>query len=200
MFGIGAGSPAEYVTGESITACKDVLKNKLEQLLAGRDIRMRNSICRYIEQELPDTPAARTAIDIALHDLMAKHLKIPLVDLLGRSYHSLPTSITIGIKSLEETLEEAEEYEGRGFKIIKLKIGQSADQDIEITRKLREKVGDRMGIRVDANQGYSPDDLTKYAKETAKLNLELIEQPVPRDQPADMLEFTRRHPGSLRRR
>ena len=125
LFGVGAGSPAEFVTGESITACKEALKDKLERLLVGRDIRMRNSICRYIEQEMPETPAARCAIDIALHDLLAKHLRIPLVDLLGRSYHSLPTSITIGIKSLEETLEEAEEYEGRGFKIIKLKIGQS---------------------------------------------------------------------------
>ena len=158
--------------------------------MVGRDIRMLNSICRYIERELPDTPAARTAIDIALHDLLAKHLEIPIADMLGRAYHSLPTSITIGIKSLEETLSEAEEYEGRGFKIIKLKIGQSLEQDIEITCKLREKVGKQMGIRVDANQGYSPTDLEKYAKVTIDLDLELIEQPVKKEQPEDMLKVS----------
>jgi L-alanine-DL-glutamate epimerase-like enolase superfamily enzyme len=145
---------------------------------------------------MPETPAARTAVDIALHDLLSKHFNIPLVDMLGRVHHSLPTSITIGIKpTIEETLEEAEEYYLKGFKIIKLKIGKSVEQDVETTRKLHEKVGHNMKIRVDANQGYSPENLRNYAQQTEGLGLELIEQPSKKDRVQEMFEV----PENLRK-
>ena len=43
-------------------------------------------------------------------DLFSQHLKIPLVRYFGQKIHSMPTSITIGIKNVEETLIEAKEY------------------------------------------------------------------------------------------
>lgn len=189
LYGIGSGSPAEFVTGETIHAAKAILNDKLESLLFGKDIRLLAEHCRFLEEELPETPAAATAVDIALHDILAKHLNIPLVDMLGRVHHSLPTSITIGIKdTIQETLEESEEYMAKGFKIIKLKIGKSVEKDIETTHKLFEKVGKRMKIRVDANQGYAPEDLIRYIRQTESLNLDLIEQPVKKDQWQDMYE------------
>ena len=41
-------------------------------------------------------------------------LDLPLVEMLGRAHQAIPTSITIGIKSIEESLVEAEEYRSRG--------------------------------------------------------------------------------------
>ena len=101
-------------------------------------------------------PAARAAIDMALYDLMAKHLNLPLVDVLGCAHRSLPTSITIGIESIRESLEEAQEYLRRGFRILKVKIGKSIEEDLERLHKLRENVGQKITIRVDINQGYYP--------------------------------------------
>ncbi len=191
LWGIGAGSPAKFVTGETIKEAKSALQEKLEDLLLGKDIRLIVKHCRLLEEELPKTPAARKAIDIALHDLYAKYLDLPLVDVLGRVHHSLPTSITIGIKStIKETLEEAEEYIQKGFKIIKLKIGKSVDEDIETTHRLREKVGFEVGIRVDANQGYSPVQLQDFFLKTQSLNLELIEQPIKKDKIQGMFEVS----------
>jgi L-alanine-DL-glutamate epimerase-like enolase superfamily enzyme len=69
-----------------------------------------------------------------------------------------------------------------------LKIGQEVEKDIAIVRKLRETVNHRMGIRVDANQGYSLADLEKFVRETAGLGLEFIEQPLKKEQPLAMLE------------
>lgn len=186
-WGIGAGSPAEYVTGESIDICYKALQDHGKNLLLGKDVRALPEICREIEKTLPKAPAARTAMDIALHDLLAKKLKVPLAKMLGQVHQSLPTSITIGIKSLPETLEEASEYLGRGFRMIKLKIGKDVDQDIETTQKLYEKLKGKIKIRVDANQGYSLEDLTKYAKATRKLGLELVEQPVLKDEWRQMI-------------
>ncbi|KPJ96617.1 MAG: chloromuconate cycloisomerase [Gammaproteobacteria bacterium SG8_11] len=187
--GIGSGSPAEFVTGETSKSAIDILDKKLEQLLLGKDIRYLKEHCRTLETEMPNNPAAATAIDIALHEILAKHLHIPLVDLLGRVHHKLPSSITIGIKeTVEETLNEAAEHLEKGFRIIKLKIGKNVERDIETTRKLHEKVGKSMKIRVDANQGYSARDLIRYVKETESCKLELIEQPVRKNSEREMFD------------
>jgi L-alanine-DL-glutamate epimerase-like enolase superfamily enzyme len=143
---------------------------------------------------MPTQPAARAAIDIALHDLWAKHLGLPLVEVLGRCQRSLPTSITIGIKSIAESLAEADEYKGRGFKILKIKIGQSVEQDVECLSQIRRRMGREMILRVDANQGYTLKEFEKFVDHTASLNLELIEQPLPAGDLASM----RRLPGSVR--
>lgn len=187
--GIGSGSPAKFVTGETMDTAKAILNDKLESLLSGKDIRLLKEHCRLLEEELPETPAARTAVDIALHDILAKYLNIPLVDMLGRVHQSLPTSVTIGIKdTIQETLQESEEYLAKGFKIIKLKIGKSVEKDVETTWKLFEKVGKSMKIRVDANQGYTSEDLINYVQQTEGLNLDLIEQPVKMDRIKDMYD------------
>ncbi|MEL6820826.1 MAG: dipeptide epimerase [Calditrichota bacterium] len=185
--GIGAGSPAPYVTGEDNAACSAAAE-KLEDLLKGKDLRHINSIGRVLEKNLANTPAARAAADIAMYDALAIHYDLPLVEMLGRAHTKIPTSITIGIKSIEESIEEAKEYLGRGFKILKLKIGKDVDQDVEMMHRLRETVAEKMAIRVDANQGYTAKQLDEFAARTAELNVELIEQPVKKEEPFEMLE------------
>jgi L-alanine-DL-glutamate epimerase-like enolase superfamily enzyme len=148
LFGLGSASPADFVTGETFTDCKEALENNLERILTGANICHLTSLCRKLEENMSGTPAAMAAVDIALHDLYGKYLKVPLVDLLGRVQRSLPTSITIGIKSVEEAIEEAKEYIDRKFNILKVKIGKSLEEDIEVIRKLRENVGNSVDIRV----------------------------------------------------
>ena len=121
---------------------EQALADNLEGLLPGTDIRCLKTGLRDIENAMPGAPAARAAIDMALHDLWAKHLDLPLVDLLGRVHRSLPTSITVGIESIEEALEEAAEYIGRGFRILKVKIGQTMEEDVERLHRIRQKIGD----------------------------------------------------------
>ena len=176
--GIGAGSPESHVTGETADACSNALNPESLSWLIGRDVRTINSLSRELARRMPGTPAAQAAVDIALYDLLGQFLQRPLVDVLGRTHESLPTSITIGIKPLQETLEEAEEYFGRGFRVLKIKLGHSVDEDIERLRKLRGRYRTTIAIRVDPNQGYSPDDLARFQRETSTLDLEFIEQPM----------------------
>lgn len=179
-YGIGAGSPAEFVTGEKITDSLKHLNDHLEQCLLKKDIRQLPALLKSVEHSFSNFPAARAAIDIALFDLFSKTLNQPLVDFLGRSHpNGMLTSITIGIKALEETLEEALMNIKSGFQIIKLKTGKSVEADVETFSKLREKVGKNIVIRVDANQGYSVEDLIEFAQKTQHLNVEFFEQPFP---------------------
>ena len=117
--GIGAGCPSEYVTGEHIDQTNAALVERNLDFLIGRDIREINQLLFEIWEKFPKTPAARAALDVALHDAFTKFLGIPLVKYLGQKIHSMPTSNTIGIKNVEETLKEAEEYGKLGFKALK---------------------------------------------------------------------------------
>jgi L-alanine-DL-glutamate epimerase-like enolase superfamily enzyme len=177
--GIGAANPSEYVTGENMDQTKGALAERNLDFLIGRDILEMNQLLFEVWQKFPKTPAARAALDIALHDALTKFLGIPLVKYLGQKIKSMPTSNTIGIKNVEETLKEAEEYGDRGFKALKIKIGKNLEEDIERLVKLREKFGKKFMIRIDANQGYTRAMTVEFYQKTKHLNIELIEQPLP---------------------
>lgn len=180
--GIGSGNPSEYVTGESFEQCEKALHENNLDFLVGRDIRELNQLLFEVLVRFPKNPAARAALDIALHDVFTKHLNIPLVKFLGQKITSMPTSNTIGIKNVEDTLKEAQEYGDRGFTVLKVKLGKDLEEDVERLVKLREKFGKRFTIRIDANQGYTVEQTIAFAKRTAQLDVELIEQPLPAKQ------------------
>ena len=180
--GIGAGNPSEYVTGESFEQCEKALHENNLDFLVGRDICELNQLLFEVLVRFPKNPAARAALDIALHDVFTKHLNIPLVKFLGQKITSMPTSNTIGIKNVEDTLKEAQEYGDRGFTVLKVKLGKDLEEDVERLVKLREKFGKRFTIRIDANQGYTVEQTIAFAKRTAQLDVELIEQPLPAKQ------------------
>lgn len=176
--GIGAGNPSDYVTGETLESCMSALEEKNIQFLIGRDVRELNQLNFELLEKFPKNPAARAALDIALYDAFTKHLGVPLVKFLGQKIKSLPTSNTIGIMNVEETLKEAEDYGKRGFSVLKVKLGIDLAEDIERMVKLREKFGNKFTIRIDANQGYSTEKTIEFYNKTKHLNIELIEQPL----------------------
>lgn len=177
--GIGAGNPSEYVTGENLDQTMSALTEQKLQFLIGRDIRELSQLTFEILLHFSATPAARAALDIALHDAFTKFLGVPLVKFLGQKITSLPTSNTIGIKNVAETLREAQEYGERGFTVLKVKLGKDLEEDIERIAKLREKFGKKFTIRIDANQGYDVNQTLQFFSRTEPYDVELIEQPLP---------------------
>jgi L-Ala-D/L-Glu epimerase len=187
--GLGAGNPSEYVTGEYLDSAMEVLQEKNLQYLVGRDISELNQMLFETTQKFPKNPAATAAIDIALYDAFTKSLNVPLVKYLGQKIKTLPTSNTIGIKNVEETLKEAEEYGQRGFKVLKVKLGIDLAEDIERVVKLREKFGKKFVIRIDANQGYDTAKTIEFYNKTKHLDVELIEQPLPAKNVAELKQL-----------
>lgn len=177
--GLGAATPSPGVTGETLEAAEAALGNdRVRELLDPlKDIDARQA-ARALVPAFGETPAAGAALDMALLDIWARDQEKPLVEALGRHHEALPTSITIGIKDTGATVAEAEEYVGRGFHALKVKLGHSLEEDIERLEKLRERFGSRVTIRVDPNQGYSLDELRRFFDRTASMELEFVEQPL----------------------
>ncbi|MCU0356285.1 MAG: dipeptide epimerase [Cyclobacteriaceae bacterium] len=184
--GIGSGNPSEYVVGENLTQTLDALQEKNLEFMIGRDIREFQQLNFEAWQKFPKNPGARAAIDIALHDAFTKNLGIPLVKYLGQKIHSMPTSNTIGIKSVADTLKETDDYLKQGFKAIKVKLGLNLEEDIERLVKMREQYGYGYTIRIDANQGYTAQQTVDFYHRTKHLRIELIEQPLPAKAMAEM--------------
>jgi L-alanine-DL-glutamate epimerase-like enolase superfamily enzyme len=187
--GIGSGNPSEYVVNESLQQTLATLTEDNLSFLIGRDIRELNQLLHQSLVKFPKNPAVRAAIDIALHDAFTKYLGVPLVKYLGQQIVSMPTSNTIGIKNVEETLKEAADYQRQGFKILKVKLGRNLAEDIERLVKLREKFGNSLAIRIDANQGYTSAQTIEFYNKTKHLNIELIEQPLPAKMVAEMKQL-----------
>lgn len=180
MTGIGAANPSKEVTGESIDDTElALIRLKSSQWLKKKDLRHFNGLLSILKESLVKTPAALAAIDTALHDAFCKYLGIPVVEFLGTQKMEMVTSVTIGIKNVAETLMEAKEYTGNGFRVLKVKLGNNLEEDIERIKKLRETYKDSLVIRVDINQGYTESAAIKFIEATKDLDIELIEQPLP---------------------
>ncbi len=195
IVGHGAANPSKQVVGEGVTDTLKTLQNGSIERFLRRDIRELNTLLQEVQEAFPESPGAAAAMDIALHDAFAQFLGIPLAAFLGQSIASLPTSVTIGIKNTRDTMEEAREYYDRGFKILKIKLGKSLENDLERLAKLHETYKNKMKIRVDANQGYSPTEVIKFYDKIKSFNIELIEQPLP----AKAVNEMKRLPSNIRK-
>ena len=74
--------------------------------------------------------------------------------------------------------EKASSVVSRGFKCVKVKLGESAAADIERIRSVRERVGKEPRIRIDANQGWSPNEAVRALKGIDAYDVQFCEQPV----------------------
>ncbi|MAJ50030.1 MAG: dipeptide epimerase [Flammeovirgaceae bacterium] len=176
IIGMGASNSSKMVVGQSVEETIKHLNDVDFSYLIGQRITQVEGLLRETHAKFITLPGTHAAIDIALHDAFTQFLKIPLVNYFGQQQQALSTSITIGIKNVEETLSEAEEYYRMGFRFLKIKTGLNPELDSERVIKIAERMPDVV-LRVDANQGYNTLDLNEFVKRTAKIKLELIEQP-----------------------
>ncbi len=186
--GFGCAAPTA-VTSEDAGESLEVLDESAHHVLKGQNPQLLRALTQQVRISCLQYPSAMAALDMALHDLLARSIGVPVAAMLGTPGKPLPTSITIGILSLEETLEEAREYLARGFRCLKVKLGLHYREDLERLRALRSACPASVHIRVDANQGYTVSQTEYLARESRALRLELIEQPLARGKEEDMLKL-----------
>jgi L-Ala-D/L-Glu epimerase len=119
--------------------------------------------------------AARSAIDVALHDLWGKRLGQPLYRLFGLNPNKLPlTSFTIGIDEPEVMAEQAK---SSNYLIIKIKLGSEKDE--EIVPEIRKATNAK--LLVDVNAGWTRERALQIIPRLVDYGVELVEQPLAVD-------------------
>jgi len=133
--------------------------------------------------------AARAALDIAMHDLAARTAGVGLSEMLGLAGRSRPhTSVTVPISDPDRMVERAR-FLG-DHPALKLKVG--FDGDVDVVRAIRSVYSG--AIRIDANEGWGPDEAIERLDELAALDIELCEQPIPAGRLDDLKRVTENSP------
>lgn len=188
--GLGEASPASYHS-ESIATVNAVLgqiQAKQAEIL-GHDPFAAMEVCRRMDKLIAGNYAAKSGIEMAMHDLAGKLCGQPVYKMFALSSHSYPmTDFTIGIDQLDKIESKTREAVEAGYKMLKVKLGTSYDQ--EIIKSVR-KVAPDMPLRVDANGGWTPKQAVARAKFLAENNVEFIEQPLPKFAPIEDFAFVK---------
>lgn len=173
--GLGEATPLPGWT-ESLEACEDAL-HRAQDAIGVRD-------ADAILEEIADAPAARHGVSLALADLRARRLDVPLVRQLGGGSRSrsrrLRVNATIGDGTVDETVAAAERAVEAGFGCLKLKVGaQSLDADIERVEAVRDAVGATPQLRADANEAWDRSTAEAAFEALADHDVDYVEQPLP---------------------
>lgn len=185
--GCGEGAPVAY-WGESVAAMSQAVQADAAALL-GDDLRDLEGLARRL-REWDGPQGAKMALDGAAHDWVGRRYGLPVWRLLGLSGVQPPTSFTLGIATVAETV--ARLRRAPGFEVYKVKVG--GPDDLGRLEAVRAATSAR--LRVDGNEGWTLDDVREILPRLRELGVELVEQPFPADDVDAFLGY-RELPGRL---
>jgi len=164
------GAPHETVKGAL---------GRLVKRLEGKDSRHIAAIMSDLDRVMQGNSQAKSGIDCALHDLMARRLGIPICDLFGgpavREFASLRI---LPIKSPADMARNARMLADKGVRHFKIKVHGDVAEDVARVAAVRKELGAEAHLTVDANQSYAVKDAIRALDQMSKYDIDLAEQPV----------------------
>ena len=194
-YGIGECCPYRSIHGETMAGQMAVAKIIAKNLI-GQDPRHSKRHIHMMDIVMKSNASIKCAFDMALYDLNAKLVELPLYAYLGGdTTKKIYTDNTVSLLSKEKMVEKALTFKEMGFPVLKVKLGERpSKQDVERIRAIRAAVGEELPLRIDANQGWYYYD-AKYALEAIKdLNIEHCEEPVHASNIRDQKRLTAESP------
>jgi L-alanine-DL-glutamate epimerase-like enolase superfamily enzyme len=187
------------------TATATLIRDKLAPLLVGRDALELSA--RWIDLVRAVRNLGRagiaamavSALDVALWDLKARILDVPLATLLGPSRRAIRAYGSGGFTScsVDELRGQLGAWAGTGLTAVKMKVGRDADADIDRVTAAREAIGDAVELFVDANGAYSQPMALRQALAFAEEDVRWFEEPVSSDDLDGLRLLRERRPASM---
>jgi L-alanine-DL-glutamate epimerase-like enolase superfamily enzyme len=168
------------ITGETIPSITGAIEGVIKPALLGRDLSDFDWVMGTLSSCIQKNTSAKAAVDMALYDIFAQSLEIPLYKLLGGARQEVETDITISLNGVDEMVSDSLAALEAGFRILKVKVGKGGASDAQTVLRIRKEIGPKAIIRVDANQGWTPKESVKAIRlmEDGGADAELVEQPV----------------------
>lgn len=171
--GRGEGAPIVRYKESAETAKKAI--ESIANPLASADPWKYNKILKDVFEKIPGEWAAKSAIDIALHDWIGQKLGVPLYRYFGLDAADAPiTTFSIGIDTPEITKQKV--LEAEPYPVLKIKVGLDKDEaTLEAIRSVTKKP-----LRLDANEGFkSKEEAVRKINWLESQGAQFIEQPLP---------------------
>ena len=180
LTGFGECSPYMPVNGESIDTCY-IVGQYFAKLLKGKNALDLESNLLAMDKLIYANSSIKSAFDIALHDIIGQHKDIPLYKLYkGKNNKTLVTDYTVSLDEPEKMATAAVKIKEKGYPSIKVKLGDNGKKDIERIKTIRKAVGNKIPLRIDANQGWSLKEAIETLNGLAKFDIEHCEEPIPK--------------------
>lgn len=177
FYGVGECSAFPMIVGETQDTCLTMAREFAKLWKGQNPLEIENRL-QQLHNFTANNDTIKSAFDMALYDIAAKHAKLPLYQFLGGEKREVETDITIGIGTPELMAQKAIHFKQSGATILKVKLGKDALQDIERIKLIREAVGPDMHIRIDANQGWDYNDAVIALQGLFHYDIEFCEQPM----------------------
>lgn len=151
----------------------------------------------------PQFLAAMAGIDIALWDIKAKSVALPVFRLMGGTRTDVFTYAVGGMYAKDDTpgscARELGDFAKRGFKAVKLKSGgMSLEKEVARIRAVRDAIGPDVQLALDVNAAYDIDECIQYANTVAEFGIAWLEEPLHWYlQPADYVKLANASPIPL---
>jgi len=142
---------------------------------------------------------AVSAVDIALWDLKAKLLEVPLADALPRFHDAVPIYGSGGFTSYspDRLREQLGGWVSEGIPRVKMKVGREPEKDPERVGAVREAIGEGTELLVDANGAYTRKQALYWAERFAEEGITYLEEPVSSEDREGLRLLRDRGPGGL---
>jgi len=177
-----SGGTSAWYRGESQDSIMSMINNIFgPSILLGEDPFNIEKIVARMDYAARDNNQAKAVIDYALHDIVGKALGVPVYQLLGGlTTEKVPLGFVLPAATPDEVVSIGMQAVRAGFRVLKLKVGHGKEEDdIENVRALREAVGDKIQIFIDANGSWNYYQALMILKKLEKYDLAMVEQPVP---------------------
>ena len=170
-------------------AAGSLIESKLADAVAGRDAMDVQGAWAAMTRAIRNdgrpgiASMAISAVDVALWDLKARLLELPLATLLGRYREAVPVYGSGGFTSysLDRLEEQLSGWVARGIPRVKMKVGRDPGADPQRVRAAREAIGESAELFVDANGAYSRKQALELAERFAESRVSWFEEPVTSD-------------------
>jgi len=177
FYGVGECSAFPMIVGETQDTCL-VMAREFASLWKGMDALNIPARLQQLNDFAAGNNTIKSAFDMALYDIAAKHANLPLYRFLGGEKRVVETDITIGIGTPKAMAKKAVAFKESGANILKVKLGKNGMEDVERIKQIREAVGSEIKIRIDANQGWSFGVAAHTLQELGNYDIEFCEQPM----------------------
>lgn len=179
--GYGEAPPTAVITGDTRGSIRCAIEEFIRPALLGMEIENLDGIMHRLHTSIVKNTSAKAAVDMAVYDLYAQRFGAPLYKMLGGYRDTVETDITISVNPVPQMIEDSLEAVQQGYHILKIKVGKEGMADVARIASIREAVGGKIRLRVDANQGWTAKEAVRIiaAMEDKGLNIDLVEQPVP---------------------
>jgi muconate cycloisomerase len=193
--GLGEASVTSVWSGETQAGTIALVREVLAPVVVGADPFDLEWISRRLDRAAWGNSFAKGAVEMALLDLQGQSLGVPVYRLLGGkegTAEGIRLKFVVGAVEPELAAARARRMVERGWRAIKVKVGQDPQADVDRLRAVRDAVGPDTWLSVDANGGYTVAQAVWVALRFEKLEVTLFEQPTPRGDHRAMAAVRRR--------